>query len=217
MLNSKLSPQTPANSRAFQNWKARQADAVKIRGTGENASEEEAYISSMLRNVLQSHMCYRELDAYGKCLVDNKIISKDDIGVKEVNGSSPLVVKHCRVPMLKYDTCLGDAKNEDVIVEAALAHERCLKERRNMMVCLEKKTEEEQKGCTSLYRKTLICGLNFLWDEYWRAMGGFGEMDEYHVYENEKEHRDAGDLEIMANRYSVRLMKEQKEMANKRQ
>lgn len=39
------------------------------------------------------------------------------------------------------------------------------------------------------YRRLVRCGLNHLWNDYWRSLTNFGESEEFHLFEMSRSHK----------------------------
>lgn len=178
----------------FQRWKEEQSDEVGQRGVAADPKDEEEHNRLMLRQNLNAYVCYKALDAYTTCLKDNKLISYHQghggslgSGTFEVRTDSNVNEKLCHRTLKAYKTCMTSKTSQETVMENAALHPQCHTQRFDLYTCMEENKQIESRTqepqCTGRYRGLLRCGLNHLWDDYWRALTKIGDIEEYHLYE----------------------------------
>jgi len=167
-----------------------QEDQVRetmTQGNHEKIDDENAYISHMLKLNLRGYICHNELDMYAQCLKKKNLIPSLEAATgAEVNLQIARV--KCESEVKKYERCLTDEENQHAIVLEAMQHSRCTEPRMACVLCFEKNPNNVEV-CMRPYNAALRCGLNFLWNDYWKALTGFGEADEYSSMQGNKEQR----------------------------
>ncbi|KAG5484763.1 hypothetical protein LSCM1_06586 [Leishmania martiniquensis] len=186
----------------FEEWKAKQVNEISERGADRDPAVEEEHNRRMLRQNLNAYVCYRELDQYGACLEDKKLICRreDGNGARgrgtvtssigssfEINTQNKVNEKLCRATHNAYVSCMSSRENQEQVLHSASLEPHCSERRATLFQCLrENQALEAQTNtpqCTESYRSLLRCGLNHLWNHYWREMTKFSDMDEFHLYE----------------------------------
>eukprot|EP00760_Papus_ankaliazontas_P024706 PhM_4_TR2413/c3_g4_i1/m.74343 len=178
----------PYDKAPYESWKKTQAKDIAEQGPlpGESEEEEDAYTRHMMYLNLRAYLCHESLSSYAECLLKKNVIdSVEKIGT-DVNQN--LAKVKCPKEYQIYDSCMGTDDNHRTIVFEALQHTACVSYRKDLLVCLESNKNTEET-CIPLYRQALRCGLNYLWNDYWRQLTGYGENDEYHTYKGSKEQR----------------------------
>ncbi|AYU76847.1 hypothetical protein conserved [Leishmania donovani] len=185
----------------FEEWKAKQNEDIAQRGADRDPAVEEEHNRYMLRQNLNAYVCYKELDRYTTCLEDKKLIRRRDdedgargggTGVSmassfEINTRNKVNEKLCRATHNAYVSCMSSQKNQEVVLQSASLEPHCTEGRAKLFHCLrENQVSEAQTNtpqCTDTYRSLLRCGLNHLWNHYWREITKFSDTDEFHLYE----------------------------------
>lgn len=191
-------------STRFDQWRTKQQSDVLERGKSpiHDFSEEEKYLQRMIKSVLRSHVCYREVDEYASCLLKHKLVSDHDLAAKGiVDVNQRLAQEKCARQVAKYNACLDVKSNHQLVVQAATTHSRCEPKRKDFLICLRKwnkSPELQERNCYyGVYFPLLRCGLNALFDEYWKGVTGYSPAQEMHQYEMEndaKVRRNVGEL-----------------------
>ncbi|KAG5505939.1 hypothetical protein JIQ42_06734 [Leishmania sp. Namibia] len=185
----------------FEEWKATQNEEIAKRGADRDPAVEEEHNRHMLRQNLNAYVCYKELDKYASCLEDKKLIRRrEDDGARgrgtttssiassfEINTQNKANEKLCRATHNAYVSCMSSRDNQEVVLHSASLESHCSERRAALFQCLrENEASEAQTNtpqCTESYRSLLRCGLNHLWNHYWREMTKFSDVDEFHLYE----------------------------------
>jgi hypothetical protein len=183
---------TPSEEFNYQQWKTRQTAAITERGAGR---DEESYISLMVQRNMNAYICHREVDAYAGCLQKHNLIASEDmlIPFKDKNSTHQL---KCRWPLMSYQKCMASERNRSVLYESAVMHSHCGETRSKHFHCIAKHRDQElltnEPQCIPTYRALLRCGLNFMWEEYWKKLSNLSDEDEYSMYDTESDpHRKA--------------------------
>ncbi|ORC88534.1 uncharacterized protein TM35_000161720 [Trypanosoma theileri] len=170
----------------FDKWREEQNAAIADRGSDVDPAVEEEHNAFMLRQNLNAYICHKQLDEYTKCLEKHHLIEHDD-NRHEINTKNGINEKTCRSTHRAYVTCMSSKENQDALLQNAALHTNCTSYRMDLMNCFDANREEETKTsepqCVPFYRRLLRCGLNHLWNDYWRALTNFGEAEDYHLYE----------------------------------
>lgn len=178
----------------FMLWKETQKHQVSQRGASSDVSAEEKYIQHMVHQNLNAYICHRELDQYMTCLKEKNYIKTDhmvgaSMGIAGVNSNSH--ERHCRSAHLVYASCMQSRAHHETIIQNSVAEPSCMTQRVNFVECLDNNAAIESSNqvaqCSQHYRVLLRCGLNHLWNKYWRALVNLGETDEFHLYELERD------------------------------
>ncbi|KPA77025.1 hypothetical protein ABB37_07374 [Leptomonas pyrrhocoris] len=183
----------------FEEWKVRQNEEIANRGADGDAGVEEAHNRHLLRQNLNAYICYKELDQYTTCLEDKKLIRRSDDGdsgagasssssaVFEVNTQNRVNEKLCRSTHNAYVSCMSAQKNQEAVLQSASLEPHCTEQREKLFHCMRTHQQTEAQTntpqCTTAYRTLLRCGLNHLWNRYWRELTKFSDTDEFHLYE----------------------------------
>lgn len=191
-------------TRKFDSWRTKQQSDVLERGKSpiHDFAEEEKYIQRMIKSVLRSHICYREVDEYAACLLKHKLVSESELAAKGiVDVNLNLAGQKCARQVSKYNACLDTKVNHETVVQAATSHSRCEAKQRDFLICLRKwnkSPELQERNCYyTIYFPLLRCGLNALFDEYWKGVTGYSPANEMHQYELENDakiRRGVGEL-----------------------
>ncbi|RNF22890.1 uncharacterized protein Tco025E_03027 [Trypanosoma conorhini] len=170
----------------FDKWRSEQNRSIAHRGSDADPALEEEHNSFMLRQNLNAYVCYRQLDEYTTCLERHHLIEHADRG-HEINTKNRMNEKKCRATHNAYAACMGSEKNQETLLHNAALHNNCHDFRMELMNCFttnrELETQTSEPQCIPFYRQLLRCGLNHLWNDYWRSLTKFGEAEEYHLYE----------------------------------
>ncbi|KAG5510129.1 hypothetical protein JKF63_07025 [Porcisia hertigi] len=187
----------------FEEWKAKQNEDIAQRGVDRDPAVEEEHNRYMLRQNLNAYVCYKELDKYTTCLEDKKLIRRrgdDDSSAMgagtgtssiassfEINTKNNVNEKLCRATHNAYVSCMSSKTNQELVLQSATLEPHCSERRTSLFHCLhENQASEAQTNtpqCTDTYRGLLRCGLNHLWNRYWREITKFSDTDEFHLYE----------------------------------
>uniref|UniRef100_A0A7S1M0R8 Uncharacterized protein n=1 Tax=Neobodo designis TaxID=312471 RepID=A0A7S1M0R8_NEODS len=205
MSNSSISRTYEAyNSKDFQKWQFKQAKILRERGKAEDMDREKSYIESMIRTVMRGYICHREVDEYSDCLVRRKLVDSSDLARAGPALNTRLAEQFCKSEVATYRQCMESKLNYETIVEAAIGHTCCDDLKVDMVICLEKHSEDrkaQETHCMRDYYSLMRCGLNNMFDEYWRKVSGFGTADEMHLYEVEQDHFKKQAVSKMKSRY----------------
>lgn len=172
----------------FQGWKHEQNAEIAMRGASKDPAVEEEHNNYMLRQNMNAYLCYRELDRYTGCLKEKNLITSGEGGTGyEINTRNRVNEKQCRSTHTPYVACMGAQQNQEALLGNAAIHQNCTRQREDLFHCMEENKEKETKlheaQCEMQYRRMLRCGLNHLWNDYWRAITKVGDAEEYHLYE----------------------------------
>lgn len=180
------------DSMRFQEWRSKQNSDILDRGRSptRDFEDEENYIRRMIKTVLRSHICYREVDAYSECLTRHRLVSDSEIAAKGlVDVNMRLAQEKCPREISKYQACIDARANHETVIAAATTHPRCDTKRKDFLICLRKWNKTallQERNCYhSEYFPLLRCGLNSLFDEYWKGVTGYSPAQELHQYEME--------------------------------
>nr|CCC95280.1 unnamed protein product [Trypanosoma congolense IL3000] len=170
----------------FDQWRAEQRAAIAQRGSDPDPAVEEAHNNFMLRQNLNAYICYKQLDEYTSCLEKHHLIERGDNRC-EINTQNRINEKKCRSTHHAYVECMGLQRNHETLLQNAALHPSCATRHLALMECYNANRETETKSsepqCLPFYRQLIRCGLNHLWNDYWRALTNFGEAEDYHLYE----------------------------------
>ncbi|CBH17614.1 hypothetical protein, conserved [Trypanosoma brucei gambiense DAL972] len=170
----------------FDQWRAEQREAIADRGSDPDPAVEEAHNNFMLRQNLNAYICYKQLDEYTACLEKHNLIEHGD-DRREINTRNSINEKKCRATHIAYVGCMGSRLNHETLLQNAALHSSCASHHVSLMECYntnrEVETSTEVPQCVPFYRRLIRCGLNHLWNDYWRALTNFGEAEDYHLYE----------------------------------
>lgn len=193
----------------FLDWKRKQARAVADRGTDlTNPANEDTYNTHMTRRCVDAYVCYKELDVYGRCLIDNRLWDSDKMGnVMLPDQSTPMIERKCKLPFHNYTQCISSRDNQDTVVKTGMMNPNCRRTHESFIQCVQVHIREEEDeadrgrggsaashdhfnariedGCGRIYSKLVRCGLNHLWEEYWRAITNFGDQEEFKMFQLE--------------------------------
>lgn len=175
----------------FDKWRKEQQKIIADRGADGDPAKEEEYNQFMLRQNLNAYVCHNELDEYTGCLKANHLLNYEEneqSGSRvEINVKNKANEKLCRKSHTAYVTCMSSKRNQEAVLQNAVAQPNCTEYREEMLRCMAKNSDHEvqtnEPQCLSLYRALLRCGLNHDWNHYWRSITKFGDADEYHLYE----------------------------------
>ena len=180
---------SPKEHLKFDAWRDTEHDAVSQRGAVPNDFQaEQRYVQGMSSNVLRAYICHKEVDVYTQCLLDKKIVREEDLNKADVNLK--MAKEKCAKPVAAYLSCVENTRNYETVVQCATEHPRCGTPRRETFQCMERYADDkEQQGlqCRHVHLSLVRCGMNHLWDEYWRAITGFGVEEELHLYDMQKQ------------------------------
>ncbi|CCW68345.1 unnamed protein product [Phytomonas sp. Hart1] len=202
----------------FTEWKNEQDAEIANRGADPDPAVEEKFNQFMLRQNLNSYVCYKELDLYTACLQDKNLIRREgDTGSVEVNTNNKVNERLCRKTHNAYVSCMRSRPNQEMILQNALLEPHCISQRNEMLKCMEKHREKETKTqepqCMEWYLRCLRCGLNHMWNTYWRAITKFGDAEEYQIYQLSKDDRKRQEYLRML----TTTLSEQKEMQKEKE
>jgi hypothetical protein len=176
----------------FHSWKREQEDKIGDRGAHLDPSMEEEHNQSMLRQNLNAFVCYAQLDRYTDCLKANSLLDKrgEEYEVNTRNHQNEI---RCRPSHVEYVNCMSSQANKEAVMQSAAMHPACQTRRQVLFECFRERQEEETRSntpqCNEPYRRLIRCGLNHLWNEYWRSLTNFGEHEEFHLYQMSKDDR----------------------------
>jgi hypothetical protein len=185
----------------FNKWQLVQAKNLRARGESADLENEKQYIEQMIKAVLRGYVCHREVDTYTECLVRNKIVDESEMNTASVNMRQANAF--CSNEVEQYTGCMGKKQNYDTIVEAATGHGACEDLKVDLQICLERTVEREdqEKNCMRPYYTLLRCGLNSMFDDYWKKVSSFGTLDEMHLFEVEQDHHKQAAVRTMKKKY----------------
>ncbi|KAG8344240.1 hypothetical protein ERJ75_000188300 [Trypanosoma vivax] len=170
----------------FDQWRREQEAKIAERGSDADPAVEEAHNSFMLRQNLNAYICYRKLEEYTTCLEKHNLIERTET-TQEINTRNDINKKKCRSTHNAYVECMGSQRNQEALLQNAALHQNCASHHMALMECYNenraKETQTSEPQCIPLYRRLMRCGLNHLWNDYWRALTKFGEAEDYHLYE----------------------------------
>ena len=196
---------------SFKEWKEEQAKALTNRGASPSDNEEENYIQTMLRHVMRAYTCHVEVDAYTRCLIEKKVVSAEHT-LAESTVNMHMAEAKCPREVDKYERCLQDEERVEAVFATAIEQPRCYHQRMETLTCLERhksSADEQDAFCRSGYRGLLRCGLNHMYDEYWKKISGFGQEEEVHLFEEAKVGKREKSLfelkEDLEQRYGIKL------------
>lgn len=179
----------------FEEWRVKQNEEVANRGADRDPAVEEEHNRYMLRQNLNAYVCFKELDKYTTCLEEKKLIRRsggDDNALSssaafEINTQNKVNEKLCRATHNAYVACMSSQTNQETVLQSASLEPHCTEPRERLFACMrEQQVTEAQTNtpqCTTAYRALLRCGLNHLWNHYWREITKFSDTDEFHLYE----------------------------------
>lgn len=179
--------QSQVSMDAFAEWKRQQAELVTRRGEDvRNPEAEEAHNKRMMRHCLNAYICHMELDAYAGCLKKHGLWgAKSD--EYEVPTKAPMHQVKCPMPLEKYTQCMGNEDNHSTLTANAIMNANCRAYHKNFYSCIDvnrnKSIEETERECAPAYRRLLRCGLNHLWEEYYRAVNNIGDQEDFQSFE----------------------------------
>ena len=188
----------------FNKWQLAQAKNLRSKGASDDLDHERKYIEGMMKSVLRGYVCHREVDDYAECLLRRKIIKEDELDKLNINMRQAEVF--CEAEVKAYTGCMTRKLNRDTIVEAATGHASCEDLKANLQICLEKQPDDrdvQEEKCLRDYYTLLRCGLNHMWDDYWKKVSGFGTAEEMHVFEVEQDHFKQQAVSKMRERYGT--------------
>lgn len=182
----------------FEEWRAKQNEEVSNRGADRDGAVEEEHNKSMLRQNLNAYVCFKELDKYTTCLEEKHLIRRrngDDGSSSsspaansfELNTRSGVNEKLCRATHKAYVSCMSSKANHEAVLQSASVEPHCTERRYSLFQCMREneaiETQTNEAQCTAAYRSLLRCGLNHLWNRYWREINRIGDADEFHLFE----------------------------------
>lgn len=183
----------------FHHWKAQQSAEVTLRGYSEDIKEEENYIKHMIRLVMRSHFCHKQVDQYAECLLDNKLVTEEELDSADVSMQAAQV--KCPKQIEKLVTCMDKTSHHAELVDTVVRHQKCDFIHRDFLRCVDTKPETAlERDCIRPYFSLLRCGLNHTWDDYWRTVGGFDQIDDVIMYDVERQGESKKALNDMAER-----------------
>jgi hypothetical protein len=187
----------------FTRWQFAQAKLLRAKGESEDLVKEKSYIEHMMKNVLRAYVCHREVDDYADCLVKKKIVEESELHRASVNMQ--MAETYCKREVTRYQGCMGKKQHYDTIVEAATGHANCDDLRVDLQVCLERhdETDAQEKSCMRQYYGLMRCGLNCMFDDYWRKVSSFGTLEEMHLFEVEQDYTKQAAVRQMKTRYGT--------------
>lgn len=182
----------------WDEWEKEQTEALATRGASLKPEEDEAYLQHMMKCCLRGYICHREVDEYTQCLLEKKLLDKNK-PLSEIAVNMTAAKQGCPEAMEKYLTCMGSSEHQDLIAVTASEQKKCVGKRDSLFLCLEKyfEPEDQEKYCKKQYSTLLRCGLNTMWDEYWKQISGFGLEEEVHLFEDAQRHKRERSLEEM--------------------
>lgn len=194
----------------FLSWKRKQAATISDRGA-DNADpqNERLYNDHMTRRCLDAYVCHQELDIYGQCLIKNKLWDSEKAGSLMLPETATSAIERvCKMPFHRYSQCITSKDNQETVVKTGMVNPNCRKTNESLIKCMQVHISEEESeldsgahsrnedrerhfntriedGCKDVYTKLVRCGLNHLWEEYWRAITNYGEQEEFKSYQLE--------------------------------
>ena len=159
----------------------------------------------MLKQLLRSHVCHVQVDEYAECLVRKKVISEDDVGRIDVNAK--LAASKCKAQVDRYHTCMESQPHHQLIYEQAATNAKCTHAQQVLLGCLERAPPQQAtqtRLCYDHYLAALRCGMNHMWNDYWRALSGFGVEEELHLFDLSRRQDKATLLTEMETKYKGR-------------
>lgn len=176
----------------FHLWKQQQHEAISERGSNTDPQVEEQYNQTMLRQNLNAFVCYKQLDDYTMCLKGYGLLDKKGEEY-EINTKNKINEVKCRRTHWEYTNCMSSQKNQESVLQNATLHPACQSRQQELLECMSERKDEELKTgvamCTQPYTRLIRCGLNHIWNEYWRSLTNFGEADEFHLFQMSRNDR----------------------------
>jgi hypothetical protein len=157
----------------------------------------------MIKTVMRGFICHREVDEYSDCLVRRKLVDEADLSRAGAHLNMKLAEQFCKDEIATYRTCMESKMHYETIVEAAIGHTCCEDLKIDMMICLEnhEDRQDQEKHCMRSYYGLMRCGLNNMFDDYWRKVSGFGTAEEMHLFEVEQDHFKKQSIRKMKEKY----------------
>lgn len=177
----------------FYRWKQQQIEKVAERGANvASPAAEEEYNNTMIRQNLNAYICHKQLDLYAQCLSANGLLDTSNEKF-EINTKNKMNEVRCRTTHMAYTDCMSSKANQETVLHAASMNPNCAIRRGDLSQCLEERREVETRTneaqCMEPYRRLVRCGLNHLWNDYWRSLTNFGESEEFHLFEMSRSHK----------------------------
>ncbi|EPY25267.1 hypothetical protein STCU_00437 [Strigomonas culicis] len=109
----------------------------------------------------------------------------------EINTKNRMNERMCGRPHRAYVGCMAGREQQEVVLHHAANEARCHALRDEVLQCMEAKQEAsrptQEPQCGAPYRRLLRCGLNFLFDDYWRGLHQVGEAESFQLFELERD------------------------------
>ena len=122
--------------------------------------------------------------------------------------ATPAINRVCKTPFYHYSQCITSKENQETVVKTGMVNPNCRKTNESLIKCMQVHINDEEseidsgayansedrerhfnarieEGCSAVYTKLVRCGLNHLWEEYWRAITNYGEQEEFKSYQLE--------------------------------
>ena len=191
-------------SKDFNKWQLKQSKNQRERGKAEDIEREKGYIEMMIKTVMRGYICHREVDEYSDCLIRRKLVDAHDLARAGTSLNTRLAEQFCKTEVATYRQCMESKLNYETIVESAIGHTCCEDLKVDMVICLENNSDDrkmQETNCMRNYYALMRCGLNNMFDEYWRKVSGFGTAEEMHLFEVEQDHFKKQAVSKMKSKY----------------
>ena len=172
----------------YAKWKVVRNERISVEGATPDATEDHKRIRSCFLKVMDAYLCHVELDELAGCAVTKKLIGAGD----SPNSLKPRELDfHCAKPFSRYKSCLESEEKRATLTQAAATHSACVRQRANFQVCIERALDDpemkpnfllqgtEHLPCDPEHRFLLRCGLNHLWNDYFRTINGVGDAEDF--------------------------------------
>jgi hypothetical protein len=96
-----------------------------------------------------------------------------------------------------------------MVVKAAVGVNKCVPLRTDLALCVERSPLGAEQGaelfeaCQGHWRKMVRCGLNHLFEDYFREITGFGVLNEVHLFDVDNDRKKDEFLQEMSKRYGT--------------
>jgi hypothetical protein len=191
------------NTKDFNKWQLGQAKQLRARGEAQDLDREKGYIEMMIKTIMRGYICHRQVDDYSDCLVRRKLVDQADLARAGAHLNMRLAEQFCKDEVAVYRQCMETKLHYETVVEAAIGHSCCEDLKVDMTICLEQHEDrqDQERHCLRGYYGLMRCGLNNMFDEYWRKVSGFGTAEEMHLFEVEQDHFKKASVRKMKERY----------------
>jgi hypothetical protein len=218
-FNSKFGGGTSENGTAlvtdlqFGQWRFDRQQRISIEGRSPDPEEDYKRISASFGKVMDAYLCHLELDDLMACGQKHNIIGKQELPNLQKNKNPWLY--HCDTPVTRYTSCMESSEKQATLVQAIVGHRECLKPRERMQLCVENNIDhpgmrpigisksQTQIPCHAEHRGLMRCGLNHLWHDYFRAINGIGESEDFLMFRTETDNGTRSSFENFAKSHNI--------------